>query len=130
MNPTRRTAVLTPLIAAALMTAAQPALANQPISLDATSSDSSVAGHADISVTRDHGGYRITGTIESFRGCVELRAVNMHLGGYFGGNPIRKTCGPNTKIPVDAWTRHTDVVLAALVNGGPVRDSRIVTLHG
>ena len=130
MNPIRRAAALTTLIAATLMTAAQPALANQWISLDAASGDSSVTGHAELSVTHDHGAYRITGTVEAFRGCVELRAVNMHLGGYFGGNAIRKTCKPNTKIPVDAWTHHTDVVLTALVDDGPVWDSRIVTLHG
>ncbi|RAG85205.1 hypothetical protein DN069_12975 [Streptacidiphilus pinicola] len=130
MNLTRRSATLAALIAAALMTAAQPALANQWISLDAASGDSSVTGHAELSVTRDHGGYRITGAVEAFRGCVELKAVNMHLGDYWGGDTITKTCKPNTRVPVDSWTHHGDVVLTALVDGGPDWDSRIVALHG
>ncbi|WP_042373023.1 hypothetical protein [Streptacidiphilus neutrinimicus] len=128
MPRNRHGAALTVVLAAALLTTAAPALATQWISLDAASGDSSVEGHAEIAVTRDHDGYRITGTVEAFRGCVELKAVNMHLGDYLGGDSIKKTCKANTKIPVNAWTRHDSVVLTALI--GLNWDSRIVTLHG
>ncbi|SEM75096.1 hypothetical protein [Streptacidiphilus jiangxiensis] len=100
----------------------------QTISLDAASGDSSVAGHAQLDVTRAHGGFRIRGAVTSFSGCVELKAVEMHLGMYWGGDQIVRVCGTGHRAAVDAFTHHSDVVLTADI--GPGYDSPITTLTG
>jgi hypothetical protein len=100
----------------------------QAISLDASSGDSSVSGHAQLDVTREHGGFRVQGEVTSFSGCVELKAVEMHLGMYWGGDTIGRVCGHNHRTPVSAFTHHSDVVLSADI--GPGYDSPIVKLTG
>ncbi|MER5354618.1 hypothetical protein ABT093_30340 [Kitasatospora sp. NPDC002551] len=121
--------------AAVVLLVASPAAAGgqrsvQTIGLDASAGDGSVSGSARLTATAENNGYRLKGWVESDRGCVELKAVNMHWGSYLGGDQITKTCETKVRAPVDAWTHHTDVVLSAIVDGGPDRDSRIVTLTG
>jgi hypothetical protein len=79
-------------------------------------------------VTREHGGFRIQGTVTSFSGCVSLKVVQAHFGLYWGGDQIVRVCGTNHRAVVDAFTHHSDVVLTADI--GPAFDSRIVTLTG
>ncbi|SEM14572.1 hypothetical protein [Streptacidiphilus jiangxiensis] len=105
-------------------------LPQQSVYLQAVAGDDSADGVADLVVTRENGGYRLHGYVESVKGCVELKAVNMHLGTYFGGDSIAKVCGTNVQSDVDAWTHHTDIVLTAIVPHGMDWDSRIVTLTG
>jgi len=102
----------------------------QYISLDASSGDGSVSGHAQLVVTRDHGGYRVRGTVTSYGGCVKLKGVEMHLGVYFGGDPMGYVCGQGRHVDVNTYTGHSDVVLTAVINYGPDFDSRIVALTG
>ncbi|MEZ0069740.1 hypothetical protein ABIA32_005787 [Streptacidiphilus sp. MAP12-20] len=73
-------------------------------------------------MTRESSGYRLRGYVES------VKAVNMHLGSYWGGDAVTRACEANTQSPVDAWTDHTDVVLTAVVPHGNDSDSAIVTL--
>ena len=127
----------TTLAAAAVLglpTAAGAAPVNQRpvqyVSIQAIAGDQSSQGVADLAVTRDHGGFRLQGYVRADRGCVDLRAVNMHFGTYFGHDSIRRTCHDGQQIAVDAWTQHTDVVLTAIVPGGSDWDSKIVTLTG
>ncbi|GAA2836544.1 hypothetical protein ACFQ0M_48665 [Kitasatospora aburaviensis] len=131
----RRSAVA--LLAAALLASAPAATAaprgytpEQQISLDASAPDGSVHGIARLYVTKESGGFRVKGYVEAISGCVELKAVNMHLGSYLGGDQIKKACKSNVEERVDAWTGHTDIVLSAIVNNGPDWDSSIVTLTG
>ena len=105
-------------------------LPQQSVYLHATAGDGSSDGVSDLTVTQENGGYRLHGYVESVKGCVELKAVNMHLGTYFGGDSIAKVCGDNVQGGVDAWTHHTEVVLTALVPHGMDWDSHIVTLTG
>ncbi|MEY9877892.1 hypothetical protein ABH931_007416 [Streptacidiphilus sp. MAP12-33] len=100
----------------------------QAVSLDAASGDPAVTGHAQLDVTRAHGGFRILGTVTSFSGCVSLKVVQAHFGLYFGGDQIVRVCGTNRKVPVDAFTHHSDVVLTADI--GPGFDSPITKLTG
>jgi hypothetical protein len=100
----------------------------QTINLDAYSGDSSVSGHARLLVTRDHGAFHLRGEVTSDRGCVVLKAVQMHLGLYFGSDQVTRVCGDDRHITVDSHTHHSDVVLTADV--GPGYDSRIVALSG
>jgi hypothetical protein len=128
----------TALILAAALLAGAPAAAAQPrdmlpqqsISLHATAGDGSADGVADLTVRRDRDGWRLTGYVEAVKGCVELKAVNKHLGDYVGGDSITKTCIPGHQATVDAFTHHTDVVLTAIVPHGLDFDSAIVTLTG
>ncbi|MFG2844272.1 hypothetical protein ACGF12_14020 [Kitasatospora sp. NPDC048296] len=123
-------------LAAAVMLAAVPSAAlaqnrsSQSIGLDASAGDGSVWGNARLTATQENNGYRLKGWVESGAGCVELKAVNMHLGSYLGGDQIVKTCETNVQVPVNAWTHHTDVVLSAIVPHGQDWDSHIVTLTG
>lgn len=105
-------------------------LPQQSVYLNIASGDDSSDGVSDLTVTRENGGYRLRGYVESVKGCVELKAVNMHLGTYLGGDSVAKVCGDNVQTDVDAWTHHTDVVLTALVPHGMDWDSKIVTLTG
>jgi hypothetical protein len=105
-------------------------LPQQGVHLDATAGDGSSDGVADLTVTRESGGYRLRGSVGSVKGCVELKAVNMHLGTYVGGDPVARVCGEDVRAGVDAWTHHTDVALSAIVPHGMDWDSRIVTLTG
>ena len=105
-------------------------LPQQSVHLDIASGDDSSDGVSDLTVTRENGGYRLRGYVESVKGCVELKAVNMHFGSYLGGDPVARVCGSNVQTGVDAWTHHTDVVLTALVPHGMDWDSKIVTLTG
>ncbi|RAG85155.1 hypothetical protein DN069_13230 [Streptacidiphilus pinicola] len=100
----------------------------QAISLDAASGDSSVSGHAQLDVTREHGGFRVRGTVTPYRGCVELKAIEDHWGLYVGEDTITRACGHDHQVFVSAFTHHSDVVLTADV--GPGYDSRIVQLTG
>jgi hypothetical protein len=102
----------------------------QSVYLHATSGDGSADGVSDLTVTRESGGYRLRGYVESVKGCSELKAVNMHLGTYLGGDPVAEVCGDDIRAGVDAWTHHSDVVLTALVPHGMGWDSKIVTLTG
>ncbi|MEV4559041.1 hypothetical protein AB0K51_18915 [Kitasatospora sp. NPDC049285] len=131
----RRSAVA--LLTAALLAATPTATAaprgqiqEQQISLSASAPDGSVHGIARLYVQKERSGYRVKGYVEAISGCVELKAVNMHLGSYLGGDQITKTCKPDVEEPVNAWTGHTDIVLSAIVDGGPDWDSSIVTLTG
>lgn len=100
----------------------------QAISLDAASGDSSVSGHAQLDVTREHGGFRVQGTVAAYGGCVELKLIESHWGMYVGGDTVARVCGHGHKVAVSAFTHHSDVVLTADV--GPGYDSRIVHLTG
>ncbi|WP_042446502.1 hypothetical protein [Streptacidiphilus jiangxiensis] len=102
----------------------------QWVSVQAVAGDSTSSGVADFAVTRERGGFRLIGYVRADRGCVDLRAVNMHLGTYFSHDSIRRTCRAGQQVQVNAWTHHTDVVLTAIVDGGPDWDSKIVTLTG
>ncbi|WP_157596637.1 hypothetical protein [Streptacidiphilus rugosus] len=100
----------------------------QAISLDAASGDSSVTGHAQLDVTREHGGFRVRGTVTADSGCVELKLIESHWGLYVGGDTVARVCGHDHHVSVSAFTRHSDVVLTADI--GPGYDSRIVKLTG
>lgn len=43
----------------------------------------------------------------------------MHAGSYLGGDQISKVCGRDRREDVSAWTRHTSVVLSAIVDWAP-----------
>ncbi|MFJ8039727.1 hypothetical protein ACIRBX_04315 [Kitasatospora sp. NPDC096147] len=118
------------LPAAASGSGSRGVVQQQGIALDAHAGDGSVGGTARLTVTRESGGFRLRGHVASTRGCVELKAVNMHLGTYLGGDTVKKTCKEGVQERVDSWTRHTDVVLSAIVDHGPDWDSSIVTLTG
>ena len=128
----------TALILASVLLAGAPAAAAQPrdmlpqqsISLRATAGDGSVDGVADLTVRKDGDGWRLTGYTEAFKGCVELKAVNKHLGEFVGGDSITKTCIPGEQVQVNAFTHHDAVVLTAIVPHGFDFDSAIVTLSG
>ncbi|RAG81817.1 hypothetical protein DN069_30615 [Streptacidiphilus pinicola] len=104
--------------------------AQQSVRLSIASGHDSSDGVADLTVTRERGGYRLRGSVESAKGCVELKAVTMHFGVYLGGDSVAKVCGDDVHAGVDAWTHHSDVVLTALVPHGMDGDSKIVTLTG
>lgn len=114
--------------AAALGASAQAVSQYQEFSLDAVSGDNSVSSHAQLYVVRVHGGYRISGEVTSISGCSSLKAVQMHWGMYVGGDTIAHVCGHDHQVQVQAFTRHSDVVLTADIGMG--YDSRIVTLTG
>ncbi|WP_345700498.1 hypothetical protein [Kitasatospora terrestris] len=131
----RGAAVLALVLCAALPGAAaagtgRGTVQEQSIYLHATAGDGSSDGVADLTVTKENNGYRLRGYIEAVSGCVELRAVNMHLGSYLGGDVVKKTCEQNVHARINSWTHHTDVVLSAVVPHGPDWDSSIVTLTG
>ncbi|WP_042386835.1 hypothetical protein [Streptacidiphilus melanogenes] len=105
-------------------------LPQQSVYLHATSGDGSADGVSDLVVTRENGGYRLRGYVESVKGCSELKAVNMHFGTYLGGDAVARVCGDDVQTGVDAWTHHSDVVLTALVPHGMGWDSKITTLTG
>ncbi|MFI5527380.1 hypothetical protein ACIA8O_02380 [Kitasatospora sp. NPDC051853] len=132
----RRTVLLVTAVLVAALPAAASAtgprglLPQQSIALDAHAGDGSVGGIARLTVTKESGGFRLRGYVEATKGCVELKAVNMHLGTYLGGDTVKKACKQEVRERVDSWTRHTDVVLSAVVDHGPDWDSSIVTLTG
>jgi hypothetical protein len=123
-------AVLTLVGGAVAAPGAQRDLPRQSVHLHATSGDGSADGVSDLTVTRENGGYRLRGYVESVKGCAELKAVNMHVGTYLGGDSVTVVCGDDVRAGVDAWTHHSDVVLTALVPHGTGWDSKIVTLTG
>lgn len=135
-SPVRSPAARLPIAAlAAALAPVSPVAANavtaqRPVSVQAVDGDSTVSGVADLAVTRERGGFRLSGYVRADRGCVELKTVNMHLGMYVGGDVVRRTCREGRQVRVSAWTHHTDVVLTAIVPGGTDWDSRIVTLTG
>ncbi|MFD5565524.1 MULTISPECIES: hypothetical protein [Kitasatospora] len=136
----RRTAVLLlaavgplPLVlptAAATVPVHREMVQEQSIALEASSGDVSAAGSARLTVTKEGDHYRVQGWVEANHGCVELRAVNMHLGDYIGGDSILRTCDGDGRRLVNSTTRHTHVVLTAIVDGGMNWDSKIVKLTG
>jgi hypothetical protein len=65
----------------------------QSVYLHATAGDDSFDGVSDLTVTNESGGFRLRGYVESVKGCVELKAVNMYLGTYLGGDSVAKVCG-------------------------------------
>lgn len=98
--------------------------------LHAISGDAASDGDAWLTVTKERNGFRLRGDIESRSGCVALKAVQMHLGTFWGGDQIARTCEDAKYVAVDSWTHHSDVVLTAIINHGLDYDSSIVTLTG
>jgi hypothetical protein len=127
---TRKLLPVTMAAAALAVSAATAGAAGQyqAISLDAASGDSSVTGHAQLEVTREHSGFRVRGTVTAYGGCVELKLIEDHWGLYVGGDTVTRVCGPDHQVVVSAFTRHSDVVLTADI--GPGFDSAIVKLTG
>ena len=119
---------------AALLLATQAAAGGpQYIHLSVSTGDNSTSGAADLTVTAQHDGYRIRGTVYDDRGshmCVTLRAVEMHLGSDFGGDDITRACTPGGSVSVDSLTRHHDVVLLVDEPGTVDFESKIVSLTG
>lgn len=56
--------------------------------------------------------------------------IPQHLGTYWGGDQIARSCEPNRYVHVNTWTHHPDVVLTAIIPHGMDWDSHIVTLTG
>ena len=119
---------MTASVLAVAATSASAISQYQAISLDAASGDSSVTGHAQLDVTRAHGGFRVRGTVTAYGGCVELKLIEDHWGLYTGGDTVTRVCGQGHQVVVSAFTHHSDVVLTADI--GPGYDSRIVQLTG
>ena len=118
----------TPLTSASAST--RGTLPEQTVYLHAISGDGTSDGYAWLIVTRENSGYRIHGDLESRGGCLALKAVTMHLGTYWGGDQIARSCEPNRYVHVNTWTHHPDVVLTAIIPHGMDWDSHIVTLTG
>jgi hypothetical protein len=136
---TPRNRFLASLAAALLLTAAHAGGASaqggrpQYVHLDVSTQDGTVAGHADLSVVRAGGGFRVTGSVtdeQYSRGCVTLKLVEMRFGMDFGGDTVTKVCGHGQSVAVDARTGHHQVVLQVDEPGSVDFESRIVTLTG
>lgn len=130
----RLAAVLT-ASAAAVAVMAAPASAHDPqrIRLDVSTGDGQVSGYADLTVTAEHGGYWIRGTVTDAyqsHGCVTLKAVEMHWGMDFGGNTVAKACSPGKSVNVDSVSGHHYVVLQVDEPHTVDFESKIVKLTG